>query len=86
MSRMKLKRILYVRNLPSDVTIDEIYELFREFGDIIQIRMGVLEDFKGTAFIIFNKVEDSIKALEELTGASYKKKFLIILFFEIQLS
>jgi len=48
--------------------------------------MGVLEDFKGTAFIIFNKVEDSIKALEELTGASYKKKFLIILFFEIQLS
>ena len=42
-----VNRILLVKNLPFNITADEIYDLFGKYGAIRQVRMSDSNDTKG---------------------------------------
>ncbi|KAK9173540.1 RNA recognition motif domain protein family protein [Cryptosporidium meleagridis] len=68
-------RILYVsssiicfRQLPYDISSTDLYDTFGRYGTIRQIRRGVGEDTKGTAFVVYDEIEDAKSALKQLSG------------------
>ena len=46
----EVNRVLYVRNLPFNITADEMYDIFGKYGAIRQIRLGDKKDTRGTAY------------------------------------
>ena len=75
-STLLLNRVLFVRNLPFKLKADELFELFSRFGSIRQIRKGTGPSTRGTAFVVFNEVVDSKKALSELSGFHFGGRYL----------
>ncbi|KAJ3376724.1 hypothetical protein HDU92_009079, partial [Lobulomyces angularis] len=47
----EVNRFLFVRNLPFKISAEDLYDLFGKYGAIRQIRQGVANDTKGTAFV-----------------------------------
>ncbi|KAH9529086.1 hypothetical protein DERF_002996 [Dermatophagoides farinae] len=54
---------IYVTNLPSTFTENDVRELFAECGDIIQCRL--IGNRSGTAFILFNLHEQARQAIDQ---------------------
>ncbi|OTF71204.1 ELAV-like protein, partial [Euroglyphus maynei] len=54
---------IYVTNLPSTYTENDVRELFAECGDIIQCRL--IGNRSGTAFILFNLHEQARQAIDQ---------------------
>ncbi|KAI5081881.1 hypothetical protein GOP47_0001624 [Adiantum capillus-veneris] len=48
----EVNRVLYVRNLPFNITSEEMYDIFGKYGAIRQIRVGTNKDTRGTAFVV----------------------------------
>nr|BAS01642.1 mRNA splicing factor PRP14 [Lotharella vacuolata] len=77
--------ILYIRNLPSDITLIELRTLLEEFGAIYQIRMliffyrGFTYKTRGTAFVVFRNSTDANNAKLKLNGKNYRGKYMIVL-------
>ncbi|AFN82520.1 hypothetical protein EROM_020450 [Encephalitozoon romaleae SJ-2008] len=71
-------QILFVRNLPKDVSKDKIIELFEEYGTIIQIRVGVEKNTAGNAFVGYDRVESARKAVRHMNGYYLGDKYLNI--------
>ncbi|CAD25084.1 similarity to HYPOTHETICAL PROTEIN CGB0_HUMAN [Encephalitozoon cuniculi GB-M1] len=61
-------QILFVRNLPKDVSKDKVVELFGEYGTIVQIRIGVEKNTAGSAFVVYSRVEGARKAMRRMNG------------------
>lgn len=65
-------RRVYVRNLEERVKIDTVKEslqqIFSEYGNIIDIVAKTNLKAKGQAFIVFDKPESAIAAVEEVQG------------------
>jgi len=65
---------VYVGGLPSETTMQLIYELFAPFGGIMNIRMSFEESstetstFKGVAFVSFRRFEDACLAWASMHG------------------
>ncbi|KAJ8921274.1 hypothetical protein NQ315_013746 [Exocentrus adspersus] len=62
---------LYITNLPKDVTEDDVDNLFKDFGEIVQ--RTVLKDKitglpRGVAFVRFSKGEEAQAAIANLDG------------------
>ena len=87
--------ILHVRNLPFSLDQENashaLYDLFAPFGEIIQIRLGVAKDTRGTAFVVLKKnemvqvgkqnkntVTGAKKAIEQLSGYNFQGRHLIL--------
>ncbi|BFZ58313.1 hypothetical protein PYCC9005_005375 [Savitreella phatthalungensis] len=79
MSRMA-NRTLFVKNLPFDISSHEVFELFGRYGAIRQIRLGDAQATKGTAFIVYEEVNDAKKAHDKLAGFNLKGRYLVLLF------
>jgi pre-mRNA branch site protein p14 len=45
-----VNRVLYVRNLPFNISADEMYDIFGKYGAIRQIRLGSSKEGPGTTF------------------------------------
>uniref|UniRef100_A0A6B2LT52 RRM domain-containing protein n=1 Tax=Arcella intermedia TaxID=1963864 RepID=A0A6B2LT52_9EUKA len=73
---------MFVKNLPYDITGDELYDIFGKFGAIRQIRLGNRRDTRGTAFVIFEDIYDAKNAREHLSGFNVKDRYLIVLYFQ----
>jgi len=43
----EVNRVLYVRNLPFKITVEELYEIFGKYGAVYQIRIGNKKDTRG---------------------------------------
>ena len=56
-------KVLYVRNLTSDVTEDALKEKFGEFGKVERVKK-----IKDYGFIHFEERDDAVKAMEGLNG------------------
>eukprot|EP01126_Amoeba_proteus_P057356 TRINITY_DN7297_c0_g1_i1.p1 TRINITY_DN7297_c0_g1~~TRINITY_DN7297_c0_g1_i1.p1 ORF type:complete len:146 (+),score=28.88 TRINITY_DN7297_c0_g1_i1:68-505(+) len=82
----EVNRILFVKGLPYDLTGDEMYDLFGKYGAIRQIRMGNRKDTKGTAFVVYEDIYDAKNAREHLSGFNVKDRYLIVLYFQKQIS
>ena len=64
----EVNRVLYVRNLPFNITGEELYNIFGKYGAIRQIRKGNAKDTKGTAFVVYEDIFDAKNACDHLSG------------------
>ena len=55
--------MLYVRNLKSDTTEEQLKETFDKFGKIERVKK-----IKDYGFVHFEERENAVKAMEELNG------------------
>lgn len=78
----EVNRILYVRNLPTKITPEQLYEIFGKYGPIKQIRRGIAPDTKGTAFVAYEDIYDAKNAVDHLNGFNIGGKFLIAVYFQ----
>jgi len=60
---MSKVKVLYVRNLTSDVTEDQLKEKFGEFGKVDRVKK-----IKDYGFVHFENRDDCVKAMEALNG------------------
>ncbi|GAQ80346.1 pre-mRNA branch site protein p14 [Klebsormidium nitens] len=79
----EVNRILYVRNLPFNITADEMYDIFGKFGAIRQIRVGTAKDTRGTAFVVYEDIYDAKTAVDHLSGFNVANRYLIVLYYNV---
>ena len=56
-------KVLYIRNLSSDVTEDSLKEKFSEFGKIERVKK-----IKDYGFVHYEERDDAVKALDAMNG------------------
>jgi pre-mRNA branch site protein p14 len=61
-------QIVFVRNLPRTIEKDELVELFSPYGAIMQIRIGTDDSTRGTAFVVYKRIESARKAIKHMNG------------------
>jgi len=59
---------------------EELYDLFGRYGAIRQMRKGVTQETKGTAFVIYEDIYEAKSALEALSGFNVKGRYLVVLY------
>ena len=76
-------RILYVRNLPFNVSTEELYAIFGKYGAVYQIRLGNKEkDTRGTAFVVYEDIYDAKNAVDHLSGFNVGGRYLVVLYYQ----
>ncbi|KAK7203924.1 RNA recognition domain-containing protein [Myxozyma melibiosi] len=76
----EINRILFVKNLSYNVTSEELYDLFGRFGSIRQIRLGNAQGTKGTAFVVYDDIQDAKTACDKLSGFNFQSRYLVVLY------
>lgn len=76
----KPDRILYVKNLSFKVTTEEIFDLFGRYGPIRQIRLGNTKETRGSAFVVYEDIQDARTACEKLSGFNFMDRYLVTLY------
>ena len=77
----EVNRALYVRNLPFNITADEMYDIFGKYGAIRQIRLGDKRDTRGTAYVAYEDIYDAKHAVDQLSGFNVANRYLIVLYY-----
>uniref|UniRef100_A0A7S0RMV2 RRM domain-containing protein n=1 Tax=Pyramimonas obovata TaxID=1411642 RepID=A0A7S0RMV2_9CHLO len=78
----EVNRVLYVRNLPFNITADEMYDIFGKYGALRQIRLGNTKDTRGTAFVVYEDIYDAKTAVDHLSGFNVANRYLIVLYYQ----
>ncbi|RQM07063.1 hypothetical protein DH86_00000203 [Scytalidium sp. 3C] len=73
----EVNRALFVKNLSYNVTPEELFDLFGKFGPIRQIRQGIANNTKGTAFVVYEDVMDAKQACDKLNGFNFQNRYLV---------
>ena len=47
------RRVVYVRNLPFNISSEEMYDIFGKYGALRQVRIGDSKETRGTAFVVY---------------------------------
>ncbi|HUV40743.1 MAG TPA: RNA-binding protein [Sedimentisphaerales bacterium] len=70
---------IYVGNLPSDVSENDLREAFEQFGKITEVRL-IMDKFsgqsKGFGFVEMPSKDEAQKAIEEMNGKDLKGRAL----------
>lgn len=67
-----------------NVTPDELFDLFGKFGAIRQIRQGINNNTKGTAFVVYEDVMEAKQACDKLNGFNFQNRYLVVLYHQIE--
>ncbi|KAJ5718021.1 Splicing factor 3B subunit 6 [Penicillium malachiteum] len=59
-----------------NVTAEQLFDLFGKFGPIRQIRQGIANNSKGTAFVVYEDVHDAKQACDKLNGFNFQNRYL----------
>ncbi|KAJ5668763.1 Splicing factor 3B subunit 6 [Penicillium macrosclerotiorum] len=59
-----------------NVTPEQLFELFGKFGPIRQIRQGIANETKGTAYVVYDDVHDAKQAMDKLNGFNFQSRYL----------
>ncbi|BBN03592.1 pre-mRNA branch site protein p14 [Marchantia polymorpha subsp. ruderalis] len=78
----EVNRVLYVRNLPFNISSEEMYDIFGKYGAIRQIRIGDNKDTRGTAFVVYEDIYDAKNAVDHLSGFNVANRYLIVLYYQ----
>mmetsp|Transcript_11677 Transcript_11677/g.15871 ORF Transcript_11677/g.15871 Transcript_11677/m.15871 type:complete len:126 (+) Transcript_11677:107-484(+) len=78
----EVNRTLYVRNLPFNITADEMYDIFGKFGAIRQIRLGNAKETRGTSYVVYEDIYDAKTAVDHLSGFNVANRYLIVLYYQ----
>ncbi|KAF2773761.1 RNA-binding domain-containing protein [Teratosphaeria nubilosa] len=76
----EVNRALFVKNLSYQVTPEELFDLFGKFGPIRQIRQGIANNTKGTAYVVYDDVMDAKSACDKLNGFNFQNRYLVVLY------
>lgn len=76
----EVQRALFVKNLSYNVSSEELFDLFGKFGPIRQIRQGIANNTKGTAFVVYEDVMDAKTACDKLNGFNFQNRYLVVLY------
>lgn len=60
-----------------NVTPEELFDLFGKFGPIRQVRQGIANATKGTAFVVYEDVIDAKQACDKLNGFNFQNRYLV---------
>ncbi|KAJ5205774.1 Nucleotide-binding alpha-beta plait [Penicillium cf. griseofulvum] len=63
-----------------NVTAEQLFDLFGKFGPIRQIRQGIANTSKGTAFVVYEDVHDAKQACDKLNGFNFQNRYLVVLY------
>lgn len=74
-------RILFVKNLPANVSGETCYKIFGRYGGIRQLRLGSEPKTKGTCFVVYDDIFSAKSALDELTGFNVEGRYLTVLYY-----
>ncbi|CAL8468042.1 g7581 [Coccomyxa elongata] len=77
----EVNRVLYVRNLPFNISSEEMYEIFGRYGAVRQIRLGTSKDTRGTAYVVYEDIYDAKTAVDGLSGFNVANRYLIVLYY-----
>lgn len=78
----QVSRILFVRNLPYRITSEELFAVFGKYGPLRQVRIGSTPDTKGTAFVVYEEIQDAFHACSHLNGFGIGGRFLVVLYYQ----
>jgi len=78
----EVNRILYVRNLPYKISPEELYDIFGKYGAIRQVRLGVTQETRGTAYVVYEDIFDAKNACDHLSGFNVCNRYLIVLYYQ----
>jgi len=71
---------VFVKNLPEDITVNELNLLFEPYGPIISSVATPIEvkggDVKAYGYVNFEKHEDAVRAVNELNESSYRNSII----------
>ncbi|XP_074310808.1 multiple RNA-binding domain-containing protein 1-like [Silene latifolia] len=73
---------LFVRNLPYVATEDELSELFRKFGNVLEVHLVIDKETKrskGFAYVRYKDPKEAARALEELDHSIFQGRILHIM-------
>lgn len=73
---------LYVINIPYTTSEDDLYELFRVFGDLSEIHMPIdksTKQPKGFAYVLFMIPENAVKAMHTLNGCIFQGRMIHVI-------
>ncbi|KAK1835596.1 hypothetical protein QBC39DRAFT_147435 [Podospora conica] len=76
----EVNRALFVKNLSYNVTPEELFDLFGKYGPIRQVRQGIANNTKGTAFVVYEDVTDAKQACDKLNGYNFQNRYLVVLY------
>jgi len=78
------KANIFVKNLGSNMTNKELFEIFKPFGEIFSVKLA--QDFKGASkgygYIQYRNIEDAQKAIKEMNGKEFHGKKLSVDFYK----
>mmetsp|Transcript_5355 Transcript_5355/g.14413 ORF Transcript_5355/g.14413 Transcript_5355/m.14413 type:complete len:131 (+) Transcript_5355:381-773(+) len=80
----EVNRILFVRNLPFQISSDDMYDIFGKYGAIRQIRIGTTKETRGTAYVAYEDIYDAKTACDHLSGFNVANRYLIVLYYNPQ--
>lgn len=72
--------IVWGKNLPYRTSVESLYELFGQFGNINQIRIpekGSSRDILGTCLVVYNNLDHARAAAAGLNGVNYEGRYLV---------
>ncbi|RPA83634.1 RNA-binding domain-containing protein [Ascobolus immersus RN42] len=75
----EVQRALFVKNLSYNVSSEELFDLFGKFGPIRQIRQGIANHTKGTAYVVYEDAMDAKTACDKLNGFNFQNRYLVVL-------
>ncbi|XP_050150081.1 splicing factor 3B subunit 6-like protein [Malus sylvestris] len=78
----EVNHVLYVRNLPFNISSEEMYDIFGKYGTIPQIRIETNKDTRGTAFVVYEDIYDAKTAVDHLSGFNFVNRYLIVLYYQ----
>lgn len=76
----EVNRALFVKNLSYNVTPEELFDLFGKYGPIRQVRQGIANGTKGTAFVVYDDMMDAKQACDKLNGYNFQNRYLVVLY------
>jgi len=76
----EVNRALFVKNLSYNVSPEDLFDLFGKFGPIRQVRQGIANNTKGTAFVVYEDVVDAKQACDKLNGFNFQNRYLVVLY------
>nr|O59670.2 RecName: Full=Splicing factor 3B subunit 6-like protein; AltName: Full=Pre-mRNA branch site p14-like protein [Schizosaccharomyces pombe 972h-] len=74
----EVNSILFIKNLSFKITAEEMYDLFGRYGPVRQIRLGNTVQTRGTAFVVYENVQDARRACEKLSGYNFMDRYLVV--------
>ncbi|QPG73534.1 hypothetical protein FOA43_000845 [Brettanomyces nanus] len=78
--------IVQVKNLPYNVKPEELYELFGQFGNIDQVRIGDETETKGQAFVVYKNYKNCQIAADKLKGFNFNGRYLVVSLYNVDKS